>query len=596
MYVAIVQNNPITGAMRENAERALESIDALAAGPYPPDLVILPAFALTGSPVDGLCYSDAFAAEVLDAAHAFMERASLPTLVGTMIPRPLEDILGFVSEPEALFCRDGSGGALGFVDINNDWGATSYASSVSVSLDGHTISVLLDEYPEPDDDFSASALVIILLAKEYRGTNTMLTSSEQLGFLRSFVRKNNIWMIVANLVGAQDGTVYDGASVILRPDGTIADAAEPFVEQVLTCNIKLDDRPAVLGAGRGQGVGQAKVTGPLGGQAADSRVIKPLLPYEADWRALALCVRDYVTKNGFTDVVIGLSGGIDSAVTATLAVDALGAKHVHGVLMPGPHSSQGSVDDAIALAANLGIDTLTMPITQPLEAFHALSREVLGQEGSFLARQNIQARVRTIHLMHLSNTFGWLLLNTGNKSEAAMGFSTLYGDTAGALAPLGNVYKTDVYGLALWRNGQASVIPPAIITKPPSAELYDGQTDQDTLPPYEQLDYILRLHIEDGFGVDQIRECACQEPDGDKLTDELVERVLDTVRDAEYKRRQEPLAPSLGYLDMGMDRNWPLTNGFKDRHRDLKPDIGLTDYLKMIRGWKQPEGWDFLAN
>jgi NAD+ synthase (glutamine-hydrolysing) len=417
-----------------------------------------------------------------------------------------------------------------------------------------------------------------------------------LSFLRNFAQVNGVWVIVSNLVGGQDDVVHDGASVVLRPDGSIVAAAEPFQEQVITCNISLG-RPfdtsavsvaatssAALSAGQGQG------------QAQDSHLIKPLLPYEADWRALELCIHDYVEKNGFTDVVIGLSGGIDSAVVASLAVGALGAEHVHGVLMPGPHSSQGSIDDAAALAANLGVETFTMPITEPLQSFRALSQEVLGQEGSFLARQNIQARIRTIHLMHLSNTFGWLLLNTGNKSEAAMGFSTLYGDTAGAIAPLGNVYKTDVYGLAHWRNEKSLVIPAAILEKAPSAELYDGQRDQDTLPPYELLDRILRLHIEDGLGVDQILEYASREPDGEELTTELVEQVLDTVRGAEYKRRQEPLSPSLGCLDMGTDRAWPLTNGFRDHHRDLKPNVGLADYLRMIRGWKQPEGWGFLAN
>jgi NAD+ synthase (glutamine-hydrolysing) len=597
MFIAIVQNNPTTGALRENAEHALAALDRLAASPYPPDLVIFPAFALTGFPVGGLLFSDAFAAEALDTARLFVERAELPTLVGTLIPRPLGEIRGFVSEPEVLFCRDGQGGALGFVDIENDWDPSHYAASITTVIDDHTISILLDEYPEPEDDFSDSDIVIMLFAKEYRGTNSMFTASEQTHFLRSFARKNGTWMIVVNLVGAQDGVIYDGASLVLRPDGSIAEAAEPFAEQTITCNINLGGSAATLrdtsNPNPEKGVDQAFGREQM---PEDTRLVKPLLPYEADWRALELCIRDYVAKNGFTDVVMGLSGGIDSAVTATLAVDALGAEHVHGVLMPGPHSSPGSVSDATTLATNLGIETIMMPITEPLETFRALSQEVLGQEGSFLARQNIQARIRTIHLMHLSNTFAWLLLNTGNKSEAAMGFSTLYGDTAGALAPLGNVYKTDVYGLALWRNERSSVIPSAILEKPPSAELYDGQKDQDTLPPYDLLDRILRLHIEEGFGVDQILEYARHEPDGETLTGELVERVLDTVRAAEYKRRQEPLAPSLGYLDMSNERDWPMTCGFKDHHRDLKPDVHLDDYLEMIRGWKRPEGWDFLAN
>jgi NAD+ synthase (glutamine-hydrolysing) len=593
MYIAIVQNNPTAGALRENMERALESLDALAASPYPPDLVVFPAYALTGAPLEGLCFSDAFAAESIDVAHAFIQKASLPALVGSFIPRPLDDEMGFVSEPEVLFSKEGSGGALGFVDFENDWSMTHYASSITTIIDGQTVSVLLDDFPEPADDFSDSDIVILLLAKEYRGTNSMFTASEQLSYLRELARENKIWVVAANLVGAQDTTVFDGASVVLKPDGTVAAAAEAFQEQILVCNISAD-APGLDALADGRL--DSAVGGAQGQAVGDEQIIKPLLPYEADWRAMKLCLRDYVVKNGFTDVVLGVSGGIDSAVCATLAVDALGCEHVHGVLMPGPHSSAGSVEDALALAANLGIETLTLPIDQPLEAFRTLSREVLGQEGSPLAQQNIQARIRTVSLMHLSNTFGWLLLNTGNKSEAAMGFSTLYGDTAGALAPLGNVYKTDVYGLAHWRNEQRPVIPVEILEKAPSAELYDGQKDCDTLPPYDLLDYILRLHIEDDYGVDQILEFASREPEGETLTSELVQQVLATVQQAEFKRRQEPLAPTLGYRAIGLDRNWPVTNGFADHYRNLKPNVQLSDYLGMIRSWRQPEGWDFLAN
>jgi NAD+ synthetase len=573
MYVAIVQNNPTVGALRANAAHVLESLDALAASAYPPDLVVLPSCALTGSPLDGLCYSEAFMAEALDVARLFMERAPLPTLVGTLLPAPLEEG-GFLVEPEVLFCNGGEGTTLGFIDPPGQWEPLRYTSSVTVSLDGQTVSVLLDGPPEPEDDFSASDVVIVMLAKEYQGTDTMFTASDQLGYLREVARRDDVWILAVNLVGAQDDVVYDGASVVLAPDGSVVEAAAPFAEQVLSFNIGPDRHPG----------------------NEERRLVRPLLPYDADWRALGLSVRDYVCKNGFTDVVIGLSGGIDSAVTAALACDALGAEHVHGVLMPGPCSSEGSVRDAAALAANLGIETLSLPITGPLEAFFALYQEVLGQEGSFLARQNIQARIRAVHLMQLSNTFGWLLLNTGNKSEAAMGFSTLYGDTAGAFAPLGNLYKTDVYGLAHWRNERSPVIPAEIMEKPPSAELYEGQKDQDSLPPYEVLDRILRLHIEDGLGVDQILEYTRQVPDGAALAEDLVVTVLDTVRRTEYKRRQEPLAPALGSLDMGVDRDWPITNGFTDHSRGLVPDGRPEDYLAMLRGWKRPEGWGFLAN
>jgi NAD+ synthase (glutamine-hydrolysing) len=514
MYIAVAQVNPEVGALKTNAEKALAMIEALAAGAYPPDLVVFPAFALSGAPLEGLAYSDAFAAECLDVAKDFISRSTLPTLIGTVIPRPIEGEFAFVCEPEVLYCRDGKGGALGFVDADNAWDEFTEATSVKVNLDGHIVTVVLDSYPDPDDDLSGSDLVIMMLAKEYRHTNTMFTSSNQLQFLRSLARGAQAGIICANLVGGQDSAVFDGASVVIGSEGEIISAAPPFEENVFTCNLT-----------PGKPDKAVKTPGVSTSVSDDVKVVKPLLPYEADWKALKVAIHDYVAKNGFSDVVVGISGGIDSAVTATLAVDALGADHVHGVLMPGPFSSEGSVTDATALAESLGIETLTIPITEPFALFRRISQDVIGQEGSHLAIQNLQARIRTIYLMHLANTFGWLLLNTGNKSEAAMGFSTLYGDTSGAIAPLGNLYKGDVYGLAAWRNQQKQVIPADILQKAPSAELYDGQRDQDTLPPYDILDRILRLHIEDGLGVDQILEYSQREPEGAALDAALVVRV-----------------------------------------------------------------------
>ena len=583
MYIAVIQNNPKVGALRENAQKALESIDILAAGPYPPDIVVFPAFALTGSPVEGLQFYDAFAAETLDVARFFIEHVSLTTLIGTMVPRLLPEEEAFICESEALFCKDGSGRALGFLDIGSAWASETYDASISTRVDGHKISVLLDDYPDIDDDFSDSELVILMLAKEYRGTNTMFTASEQLGYLRTFAQKNQVWVIVANLVGAQDTSVFDGASVVLRPDGAIVAAADPFEEAVLTCNINLSAKEI-----------PAKPTKAPAPQ--DTCLVKPLLPYEADWKSLQLFIRDYVLKNGFSDVVLGLSGGIDSAVCAVLACDALGAEHVHGILLPGPFSSQGSIDDSLALAANLKMETITLPIDDALAACKAQFLKATGQEASQLAQQNLQPRIRMIQLMQLSNSFNWLLLNTDNKSETAIGYSTLYGDTAGALAVLGNIYKTDVFGLANWRNAQSRVIPEEIITKPPSAELYEGQRDTDTLPPYEVLDHVLRLHIEEGLGADQILAYTSQSPLGEHLSCELIESILKAVRLAEFKRRQEPMSPTLGYQDMTLDRGWPITNGFSDQHHEFLHNASLADYLEMITSWNQPGGWDFLAN
>jgi NAD+ synthase (glutamine-hydrolysing) len=334
----------------------------------------------------------------------------------------------------------------------------------------------------------------------------------------------------------------------------------------------------------------------LAARQFDHKRIIPLLPYEASWRALTLGVGDYVRKNGFEVVVLGLSGGIDSAVTAALAVDALGAENVHGVLMSSPNSSPGSVTDAEALAANLGITTLNFPISEMFEGFLPQSKAVLGTPGSDLAIQNLQARLRTVILMHLSNTYGWLLLNTGNKSEAAMGYSTLYGDTAGAIAPLGNIYKTDVYGLATWRNSRSLVIPQEIIEKEPSAELYPGQKDADALPPYEVLDQILRLHIEENLGVDEILEFLSEYPIKTDIDEQMILDVLVSVRKSEFKRRQEPMSFQFDAIDMTQHRAWPVTNGFTDHSRDIIAPTEIVNYLSMMYREVGPSGFDFMDN
>jgi NAD+ synthase (glutamine-hydrolysing) len=208
----------------------------------------------------------------------------------------------------------------------------------------------------------------------------------------------------------------------------------------------------------------------------------------------------------------------------------------------------------------------------------------------------MQARVRMLYLMHLSNTLGWMLLNTSNKSECAMGYSTMYGDTAGAFAPFGNVYKTDIYGMAEWRNQRDEVIPQSIINKAPTAELAPGQLDTDNLPPYEILDRILRLHIEDKMGLDQILNIFANTPAVDPIDPELVGEVLRKVSQSEYKRRQEPLAPNLGSVDMTTNRAWPLTNGFTDRNRGLSERDPATDLIDRLKNSGRPDGWGFMAN
>ena len=267
--------------------------------------------------------------------------------------------------------------------------------------------------------------------------------------------------------------------------------------------------------------------------------MNPQQMYEECARALG----DYVRGAGFTDVVIGLSGGMDSSLVAVMAADALGASHVHGVLLPGPYSSESSVADAEALASNVGIDAPTVSICGPFEAFEAALAPVCGGALSGLAAENTQARCRMVCIMALSNAHGWLMLNTGNKSEACMGYSTLYGDTAGAFAPLGGLYKTDVYAAARWRNRQAEQeglpgpIPENVFVKPPSAELAPGQEDEKSLGvDYDTLDAILKAHVEEGRSAAEVAALGFDAA--------LVQRVVDRTAANAFKRALEPPYPS----------------------------------------------------
>jgi NAD+ synthase (glutamine-hydrolysing) len=336
------------------------------------------------------------------------------------------------------------------------------------------------------------------------------------------------------MVGAQDELVFDGRSVVISPSGEVIARGAAFEPDLVIADF-------TAGATLGASADLAPVVhGP-----------------EEEYRALTTGLGDYVRKNGFTDVVLGLSGGIDSALTATVAADALGSEHVHGVLMPSRYSSPGSIDDAAQLADNLGIDTRQMSVEGPFEAYlDTLSPAFAGREPD-VAEENLQARVRGTLLMALSNKFGWLTLATGNKSELSVGYSTLYGDMVGGFSPIKDVFKTRVYELARWRNARpdGAVIPEATLTKAPSAELRPDQTDQDSLPPYDVLDAILERYVELDEGRDEIVSAG--------FDAEVVDRVIRLTDLAEYKRRQGAPGIKITPKAFGKDRRMPITNRYR---------------------------------
>jgi NAD+ synthase (glutamine-hydrolysing) len=282
-------------------------------------------------------------------------------------------------------------------------------------------------------------------------------------------------------------------------------------------------------------------------------------PLEEVYRALVLGISDYARKNRFEKVVLGLSGGIDSSLSAVLAVDALGARDVIGVFMPSPYTSDESREDAQALARNLGTRFLTLPITPIFEACTAILSPVFKEQQPDVTEENLQARIRGNLLMALSNKYGWLVLTTGNKSEMSVGYATLYGDMAGGFAALKDVPKTLVYELARWRNGREAdpVIPKRVFTRPPTAELRPNQTDQDSLPPYEVLDPIIRGYVEEDQSLADLVAAG--------FNRRTVERVVAMIDRSEYKRRQSPPGVKITHRALGKDRRMPITNRYRSR-------------------------------
>lgn len=377
---------------------------------------------------------------------------------------------------------------------------------------------------------------------------------------------NRVAVAYVNAVGGQDELVFDGASVVFDAEGRLAARARQFEEELLVVDVDLDEvaqqrlhdprrrvelRARDWESGAEQvDLGVELVTG--GELVRPGGPVAPLWGDEEEvWRALVLATRDYLHKTGFREAIIGLSGGIDSAVVAAVAVDALGAERVMGVSMPSRYSSEHSREDARELAENLGIRLLTVPIEPAHAAMLAMLGEVLGPEPG-TAEENLQARQRGNVLMTLSNKTGAIVLTTGNKSEMATGYATLYGDMAGGYAVLKDVPKTLVYRLARWRNAQAGQpwIPERSLTKPPSAELRPGQLDQDSLPPYEVLDPILEAYVEDDRTVEEIVAMGFERA--------TVERVVRMVDRNEYKRRQAAPGVKITPRAFGRDRRLPL--------------------------------------
>jgi NAD+ synthase (glutamine-hydrolysing) len=403
------------------------------------------------------------------------------------------------------------------------WDVAGVVAGVSVCEDIWTA----DGPPTRQAQAGAQVLLNINASPFYRGK-----AEERETMLADRARATGVPVVYVNLVGGQDELVFDGASLAIAADGTVLHRSPQFEEDFFVVDLPVGDDPVVVGS-----------------------VTRLLDPTEEVYRALTTGLGDYVRKNGFDGVVVGLSGGIDSALTAAIAVDALGAESVWGVGMPSRFSSQHSIDDARLLAENLGCRFDVISIDDAYQVHLATLAAVFDGTAFGVSEENLQARARGTTLMAISNKFGPMVVATGNKSEMAVGYATLYGDMVGGYAVLKDVFKGLVYDLALWRNKDNAVIPQNTIDKPPSAELRPDQKDSDSLPPYEVLDAILERYVEQDMGVAEIAAAGYDH--------DLVERVARMVDRSEYKRRQAAPGVKITVKAFGKDRRLPITNAYR---------------------------------
>ena len=461
----------------------------------------------------------------------------------------------------------------GVFDENRYFGRGDECPLFDFSGDMVGVSICEDIwYPSGPAEWQAQAGAELLLnlsaSPYYRGKGR---ARERM--LATRAADNVAIMAYCNLVGGQDELLFDGWSVIFGPTGDVIARAPAYEEALILADLDLNNVfRERLHDPRGRKVRQAigtpyngslpRLTGqPLTDPQVHRSSLPPQIAEVPDpvgevYHALKLGIRDYVHKNGFRKVAIGLSGGIDSALTAALAADALGPENVLGVSMPSRYSSEHSKDDAQELAERLGIHYMQIPIEKPFAAYlDALSEAFAGTDMN-VAEENIQARIRGNYLMALSNKFGYLILATGNKSEAAVGYATLYGDMSGGFSPIKDAPKMLVYALSTWRNEQiAYAIPDSTINKPPSAELRPDQIDQDSLPPYEILDAILEHYVEEDYTVGELVEAGYEE--------EIVLKVIRMVDRNEFKRRQAAPGIKISTRAFGKDRRLPITNRWR---------------------------------
>ena len=579
LRVALAQVNPTVGDLEGNTRKLVEWIDR--AREQEADLVVFPELVLTGYPPEDLLLKPSFIRDNLRYRDRIVAAS-----------KGIATVFGFVDMDvdiynAAAFASDGSLRGVYHKFYLPNYGVFDEERYFRrgrrcpiFELGGVRIGVSICEdawYPTGPISLQAlngAALLVNINGSPYhhgkvKARETMIATRAMDS--RAFVA----WV---NTAGGQDELVFDGNSLIYGPEGQLIAHAASFDEELLVGDV---DVGSVFGERLHDTRLRQEATGPLHVDMEVDNVVvdseprpprawlaspirQPLDGPAEIYAAVVHGTRDYVRKNGFQKVLLGLSGGVDSALTATLAADALGAQNVVGALMPSRFTSRDNIEDAEALADNLGIQVLSIPIDPAHRAFEEMFREAYAGTEPGIAEENIQPRIRGNLLMGLSNKFGWLLLSTGNKSELATGYCTLYGDMAGGFAVLKDIPKTVVYELCEYRNSRdGKVIPQRILDKEPSAELKDNQRDSDSLPPYPVLDPVLKGYVEDDRSFEEL-VAAGHDP-------AIVSRVIQLVDRSEYKRRQAPPGVKITARAFGRDRRMPLTNRYSGDGGGTKP-------------------------
>ncbi|WP_296646284.1 NAD+ synthase [Rhodoluna sp.] len=546
--LAMAQTNPTVGDIHNNIANCLQVVKAAAANGA--QLVVFPEMSATGYPIEDLASRRSFIESSEAAIETFASQLSIDGYgeIAVVIghPRLARNSRWAIAHNSASVIRDGK--IIGTYDKHH---LPNYSvfdeyrvfvpgdSLLTFEHAGLRFSTLICEDiwqsggPVAQLSTNATDVTLVLNGSPFE----VHKDDRRLELVQNLAGSSKSAVAYVNLVGGQDDLVFDGDSLFVTSAGNLITRAAKFEESLTFIDVDSSERANEVNA--------APINSEL--ESSDEGQV---------WTALVLGLRDYVRKNGFKSVVLGLSGGIDSAVCAVIAADAIGADNVFGVSMPSMYSSDHSKSDAEDLAERLGCHYRTETIETMVEAFEGQ----LNLEG--LASENLQARMRGVILMALSNAEGHLTLTTGNKTELAVGYSTIYGDSVGGFAPIKDVEKTRVWRLAEWRNsfaaanGQTPPIPSNSISKPPSAELRPGQVDQDSLPDYAILDGLLELYVEQGDGRDEIIRAGFDE--------DTVDRIIGLVDRAEWKRRQGAIGPKISPMAFGRDRRLPITNRFKE--------------------------------